>query len=443
MARHLNPNAIVRIGFVAACTMATGFVCPRPGGGQTNPPAQSARDHVHKWIADLGSDSFAARETATQRLTAAGVQAVRAVSAAALNREPEVAWRARAILRRIAQNDGTSMEVLLDVERTGPEPVAQIVRGILKLPAVQEHYKLFKKKMKEQSEAELSRARRDVMLRRTESAWRRVRQLQSLDKKYGLFGKPNPILAVIACLEVESPDTSFRASGIRNRVEKVRALLKQARIDLIEGRIEEARRFATVANRLGISLASHADPRLLLAEIKSITLLRTARADIAAGRLDAARKKVLQLQETDRQYGLFAHAVDPETRALFVLFRANDLEGDLKALSAKPRELAAALLQLARADLESQRFHAARRKAASAQALGVDDRAKFFVKDIDDILDSSVTRRVVAQRLLEIGQEFANEGDVPQAKNWLAHIVRVYPATVASIKAGQLLKSLP
>ena len=443
MTKRLNRNAIVWIGFVAVCTVATGFVCRELGGGQSNSAAQSVPNHIRNWIADLGSNSFATRETATQQLTAAEAQAIRAVSAAAVSRDLEVAYRAQIILTRIAQRDGSSMEVLLEVERTAPQRVAQIVHRILKMPAVQQRYKLFKKKMTEQSGAELGRARRDVILGRSDSAWHRVRQLQLLDKRYGLFGQPNPILAVIACLEVESPDANFRISNIQNRAEKVQALLQQARIDLIGGRIEEARRFTTVANRLGSSLDRDSDPRLLLAEIETGTLLQTARADIAAGQLDAARKKVLQAQETDRKYGLFAQAVVPETRALFILFRANDLKGDMRALNAKPREIVAELLQLARADLASGRLQAARRKAVSAKALGVEDRAKFFVKDIDDIVNNSVERRVVAQRLLEIGQEFANEGKLAQARNWLAHIVRVFPTTKASIKAGQLLKSLP
>ena len=65
------------------------------------------------------------------------------------------------------------------------------------------------------------------------------------------------------------------------------------------------------------------------------------------------------------------------------------------------------------------------------------------MKDINDILNNSVKRQVVAQRLLEIGQEFTNEDDLAQARNWLAHVVRVYPTTEASTKAGQLLKALP
>jgi hypothetical protein len=335
------------------------------------------------------------------------------------------------------------VEVLLEVEHTGRPRVAHIVRRILELPAVQQQYKLFMKKIKEQSEAELSRARRDLMLGQSVSAWRRVRQLQSLDKRYGLFGQPNPILAVIACLEVESPDASVRANGIQNRAEKVRALLQQARSDLVEGRIEESRRFATVADRIGNSTARNSDPRRLLTEIGTITLLQSARADFAAGRLEAAREKVLDAQETDRQYGLFAQAVNPETRALFILFRASDPEGDMRALNAKPQEVATALLQLARANVKSKQFHAAHRKAISAQALGVDDRAKFFVKDLNDILNNLVDRQVVAQRLLEIGQEFTNEDDLAQAKNWLAHVVRVYPLTEASFKADKLLKTLP
>jgi TolA-binding protein len=75
--------------------------------------------------------------------------------------------------------------------------------------------------------------------------------------------------------------------------------------------------------------------------------------------------------------------------------------------------------------------------------LGVDDRAKFFVKDIDDILNNSVQRRDVAERLLQIALEFTNEGDRAQATNWLAHVVRVYPTTEAAVKASQLLESMP
>ncbi len=63
--------------------------------------------------------------------------------------------------------------------------------------------------------------------------------------------------------------------------------------------------------------------------------------------------------------------------------------------------------------------------------------------DINRILSNPVTRKAQAERLFEIGQEFANEGELSQSKNWLAHIVRVYPTSDASIKAAQLLKSLP
>jgi hypothetical protein len=146
---------------------------------------------------------------------------------------------------------------------------------------------------------------------------------------------------VIACLEVESADANFKASGIHNRAEKVQTLLQQARLDLDDGSFEESRRFATVANRLGSSPAQTAAPRLLLVEIESITLLQEARKDFAAGRLAAAKKKVSQARETDRRYGLFTQAVHPETRAMFILFRANDSGGDLRMLNQKPTEVAA------------------------------------------------------------------------------------------------------
>lgn len=443
MAEARVRSATIWIRVLAACTVTAGFASLGLPAGQSDPVTLSVTDQVNRWVTDLANRSFAVRQTATRRLMTTGSQAVRGVAASVDSDDPEVALRSKIILTRIAQTDVSSVGFFLEAEHTGSPRLVRIVGKILQLPALQRESRLFRRRLTEQSEAELVLARRDVILGRSDSAWRRVRQLQSLDKRYGLFGQPNPVLAVIACLEVESADANFKANGIRNRAEKVQALLQQARIDLADGAIEESRRFATVANRLGSSPAQTAAPRLLLVEIESITLLQKARKDFAAGRLAAAREKVRQARETDRRYGLFTQAVHPETRAMFILFRASDPDGDLRVLNQKPTKVAARLLKSARADLDSKRFREARHKAASAHALGVDDRAKFFVKDIDDILNNSVQRRDVAERLLQIALEFTNEGDRAQATNWLAHVVRVYPTTEAAVKASQLLKSMP
>ena len=442
MTERLKWKAVPWIG-AATCTVAAAFACPQVARSESDPATRSASEHADAWIEDLGSSSFATRKTATQQLTAAGTQAIRAVSTAVTNTDPEVAYRARAILTSIAESDAASVPVLLELEHTGPTRVAHVVGGILKIPDVQRRSSLFKQRIQDQSATQLRLARLDVMQRRTASAWRRVRQLQSLHQRFGLFAAPNPILAVIACLEVDSPDADVRAGRIQNRSEKVLALVQQARTDLTEGRLDEARRFATVAGRLGTALDRISIPRRFLAEIESTTLMRAARANVQAGRIDAAREELVRAETIDRKYGLFAQAVRPETRMLFVLFRARDPAGDMRALVAKPKELAASLLQLARADLDSQQLRAARRKADLARLLDVDERAKFFVRDIDDLLNNSVARRDVAQRLLEIALEFEHEGDRAQAENWLAHVVRVYPTTEAAMEASRLLKSLP
>ncbi len=368
---------------------------------------------------------------------------MRAVASAVTSTDPEVAYRARAILTRIAESDGASVSVLLELKHTRSARVASFVGSVLKSPEIRRQSRLFELKLKQESATELRLARTDVIERRTASAWRRVRKLQSLHQRYGLFAAPNPILAVIACLEVEALGAQASATDIPNRSEKVLALVHQARLDLSAGQLREARRFATVASRLGSALDRNSVPQRILAEIESVALLRAARENVTAGRLRAARNDLDRAVATDRKYGLFAQAVHPETRALFILFRVNDAAGDMRMLTAKPETLAAALLQLAHEDAGVHQLKAARRKAASAHALGVDDRAKFVIQDIADLLNNSTKRRDVAQRLLEIAQEFEHEGDRAQAENWLAHVVRVYPTTEAAIKASRLLKSLP
>ncbi len=426
-----------------AAIWATGWAFPERGRSQSESPAQTPPETVRKWIADLGSHSYATRRTATRRLTAAGVPVMRAVSNAAVSSDPEVAYRVRTILTRIAKRDGASVVVLLEMERTGSQCVASTARSILEVTAVQAHYKLFMQEMVTRSQAKLSQAMRDLNRGRSDSAWRQVRQVQTLNKRYKLFGQPNPILVVLACLEVETPDESVRVNGIQNRDDKVQALLTQARVEFTDGRIAEARRFVAVANRIGSSILRNPDQRLLIAEIQSLTLLHSARADIAAGRIDAAREKVRQVEKSDRQYGLFLKSVNPETRALLILFKANQSEDDdLRVLTAKPRELADALLKLARADLKSDQLYEARRKAVSAQSLKVTGRAASVVKDIDAAFKFE-KRRTVAERLLEIGEEFTTDGNIAQAKNWLAHVAKVYPKTESAAKAGHLLKLLP
>jgi hypothetical protein len=71
----------------------------------------------------------------------------------------------------------------LEAEHTGSPRLVRIVGKILQLPALQRESRLFRMRLTEQSEAELVLARRDVILGRSDSAWHRVRQLQSLDKR--------------------------------------------------------------------------------------------------------------------------------------------------------------------------------------------------------------------------------------------------------------------
>ena len=76
MDAQLDPKTIVRMAFLLACTIAMGFVCPQTRGAEFNLPTTVTGGDVRVWIADLGSSSFKARETASQKLTAAGARAM-------------------------------------------------------------------------------------------------------------------------------------------------------------------------------------------------------------------------------------------------------------------------------------------------------------------------------------------------------------------------------
>lgn len=431
---HGSCRQFAIVGAVIAAAM--GSVCPRLHAGEPSP------EQIRQWVVELGDPLFAVRFKATERLAAAGAPAVRAVAVATVSDDLEVAHRARRILKTIALADVDSVPALLELQENAAADVARVVEGVLKLPRVQQQCELFVVRTRERAEDTLRLARGDLMAGRTATAWRRVQEVESLDKEYGLFEPPSPVLAVVGCLEVEATDE--RVSGkIEDRPAKARAALRQARVDVAAGRFEQGRRFVTAAERLGVSQDLGAGLQVLLAELDAADLLRAARADVAAGRTEAGRAKLLQIREADKKYGLFAKALNAETRARLVLFRSGDEKADLETLQAAPADLSRTLLESAKADLDAERLQAARRKASAARRLGIDERAKFFVKDIDDLLRDSVKRQTVADRLLEISGEFAAEGNTAQARNWLAHIVRVYPTTDAAEEAGRRLTSLP
>lgn len=83
--------------------------------------AEVTEEQVRRWIADLASDEFAAREEATERLKKAGPVARGPLEEAADSKDPEVRFRARMALRhveRAAPSAGAGEETGIGVHAT-------------------------------------------------------------------------------------------------------------------------------------------------------------------------------------------------------------------------------------------------------------------------------------------------------------------------------------
>lgn len=68
-------------------------------------PAAPSADAIHRWVAQLGSDDYGAREVATVRLMRAGRQAINAVAEAAMKDDLEVAWRSVEVLQALLSSE--------------------------------------------------------------------------------------------------------------------------------------------------------------------------------------------------------------------------------------------------------------------------------------------------------------------------------------------------
>jgi vacuolar-type H+-ATPase subunit H len=107
------------------------------------PPAVSARPasaaELKVWLEQLDDESYSRREQATDRLHAAGEQAIDVLAQGALSSSPEAAWRAGEALKRIAitGNEQTIDRVATALERVGKQGRAGVVQVVGEIRARQ------------------------------------------------------------------------------------------------------------------------------------------------------------------------------------------------------------------------------------------------------------------------------------------------------------------
>jgi general secretion pathway protein D len=227
------------------------------------------------------------------------------------------------------------------------------------------------------------------------------------------------------------PDAA--AAPVPSARQQAKRLLAQARAAFNAGDFDEARSKALKADELDVKWDILEDqPQTLLSEIERATgtkilsrkaakkrtdagaldpartqalnLIRDGRADLQAGRFDAARKKALQAKSLNVVFGMFEDRPDTlladvaraerstpgKSNDLFGMNEAGNAAGkSQKETQSSPAEVQKAqdLLRQARIDLKAGRLQAARRNAEQAGKINVvyspfDDRPELVLESI-------------------------------------------------------------
>jgi general secretion pathway protein D len=265
------------------------------------------------------------------------------------------------------------------------------------------------------------------------------------------------------------PAEAAAAAPVLSAKQQAKQLVAQARAAFNVGDFDEARAKALKADEFDVRWDILEDqPQTLLREIERATgtkilprkavrkrteqaaeparalalaLVKQGRAELQAGRFDAARKKALQAKQLNVVFGMFEDRPDTLLADVARAERsapaaAPDLFGSMEPENAAgksqketsvpngPAQKAQELLRQARLDLKAGKLEAARRKAEQAGKIGVvygpfDDRPELVLESI--AIRESQTGQIQqagAQAPTEFrdGIEFAQHADAPAPK---------------------------
>jgi type II secretory pathway component GspD/PulD (secretin) len=273
----------------------------------------------------------------------------------------------------------------------------------------------------------LQAARADFKAGNLEAAKAKAQQAATIDVAFELFeDSPERILSDIALAGPQSPSARPVANNMpqpgassSQLKEQALALLQAARADLKAGRLDAARSKAQQAASINVAYDLFEDsPERILSDItladpnsgtsrpvansmppqgansnqlkeQALALLQSARADLKAGRIDAARTKAQQASGIDVTYDLFEDSPERLLTDIGLASRTNGPAGSPTAAlppvsmpqasttpAAAPtapatKQQAQSLLQAARMDLRAGKMDDARAKVSQAALLDV------------------------------------------------------------------------
>jgi len=380
------------------------------GNAAGAPSGQSARQEALRLMKEARADLEAGH------IEEARIKALKAD-------EFEVAWgvfeeRPRHLLAEIDRKTGTQT-----FARNTEKPTSSAQSGAVAAagganasPAGQKNHA--------QAQDLLRQARRDMKEGNYASARARAQKAGELSNEFGLFeDRPDVVMADIDLLESAAHGKSAPATGVRQVSntqaegdvasadspadhEKSQTLLRQAREDLRNGRVEEARSKVAAASQLKVNYGLFDDRPELVAQV----IDRTA-GPSASGN---APSNVKQAGGTSDWSG------------------APTSPG---SLGADDRQAAAELLRLARLDLEAGNLAAARQKATEAGRLNVaygvfEERPEHVLADISRI----EAERSIAQ--LKGGPQPAGPAASPADDGSWADDILVESTPAAAAPAG-------
>jgi hypothetical protein len=259
-----SPATFMTVGIAVLSTVLLADL--QPIHAQTAESAQSAATAppiapaaIEQAVKDLGHDDFAVRERATEYLIRAGEAAVPAVQAAVKSTDPEVALRARIVLKRVASGlpPGTSPELATLIDEFQAADRNKKLNLIFKIERPEEIRVLTETIAKE----------KDASQRQTLDSFLRSR-ISSLAAQHF---RTNRIDDAAAVLRSREGDTAAEAMLLT--------------LQLVTGRLPQR------AEQLTAALAARPDP----AQQRRLALVHRAAGDLAQARAAAERLETRDL----------------------------------------------------------------------------------------------------------------------------------------------------
>lgn len=125
------------IAAIAALAVLLPVVASAQDDGQRESPGRRKNDSIRRWIQELDSDNFAARETATHNLIDAGSAATSSLANTAAGESAEARWRVMVVLKALCRSDhrptqAAAVSALEQVARSPNHTVASLAARVLR-----------------------------------------------------------------------------------------------------------------------------------------------------------------------------------------------------------------------------------------------------------------------------------------------------------------------